>query len=86
VNAATFKTGVQTMKFNCSFLNPDTDERKTIVASLNDVECKSVESLRKHKGTETADIHAQAYALRHAYRELPKGFQHIEPPQLLQPA
>lgn len=71
------------MKFNCSFLNPKTDERKTIVASLNDAECKSVESLRKHKGTETADVTAQAYALRHAYRELPTGFHHVDPPQPL---
>jgi hypothetical protein len=72
------------MKFTCNFHNQKTDERKTIVVSLNDVECKSVESLRKHKGTDTADLHAQAHALRHAYREVPKGdFHHIEPPQLL---
>jgi hypothetical protein len=47
------------MRFNCHFLNPDTDEQKTILALLSDAECKSVESLRKHKGTETADLHAQ---------------------------
>ncbi len=68
------------MRFNCHFFNADTDERKTVLASLTDLECTSVESLRKYKGTETADVHAKAYALRHAYRELPEGFRHIEPP------
>jgi hypothetical protein len=68
------------MRFNCIFFNPKTDERKMVVASLNDAECKSVDSLRKYKGTETADIHAQAYALRHAYSEVPEGFLHTEPP------
>jgi hypothetical protein len=75
------------MKFSCNFHNPKTDERKTIVVSLNDAERESVESLRKHKGTETADLIAQAHALRHAYREVPKGdFHHVEPPRLLQPS
>jgi hypothetical protein len=68
------------MRFNCHFLNPKTNERKTIVAALNEAERKSVESLRKYKGTETADLHAQAYALRHAYAELSDGFRHTEPP------
>lgn len=68
------------MRFNCHFLNPNTDEQRTILALLSEAECKSVESLRKHKGTETADLHAQAYALRHAYAEVPRGFLHTEPP------
>jgi hypothetical protein len=71
------------MRFTCHFLNPKTNERKTIVATLNGAERKSIDSLRKHKGTETADLHAQAHALRHAYAELPDGFLHTEPPTLV---
>jgi len=26
---------------------------------------------------------AQAYALNHAYREVPKGFLHTEPPEMI---
>ncbi len=72
------------MKFSCNFHNPKTDERKTIVVSLSDIERKSVESLRKHKGTDAADLIAAAHALRHAYREVPKGdFHHVESPTLV---
>jgi hypothetical protein len=70
------------MRFNCHFLNPKTNESKTIVATLNEAERKSIESLRKHKGTETADVTAEAMALRHAYAEAPIGFHHTEPPTL----
>ncbi|MCS3895808.1 hypothetical protein M2171_004941 [Bradyrhizobium japonicum USDA 38] len=69
------------MRFTCHFLNPKTDERKTIVATLNTAECKSIESLRRHKGNETADVTAEAYALRKAYSEVPEGFLHSEPPK-----
>jgi hypothetical protein len=71
------------MRFTCHFLNSATDERKTIVVPLTAAECRSVESLRKHKGSETADVHAEAYALRHAYADLPDGFRHISPPALM---
>jgi len=71
------------MRFTCNFLNPDTDERKSIVAALSAAECRSIDSLRKHKGGETAEVHAQAYALRHAYSEVPDGFRHVEPPALV---
>jgi hypothetical protein len=69
------------MRFNINFVNPKTDERKSIVVKLTDKECASVESLRKHKGTDTAGITAAAYALRHAYREVcPLTFSHVGPP------
>lgn len=71
------------MKFTCHFLNPDTDERRTIIASLTPAECWSIESLRKHKGTETAEVHAEAHALRHAYAELPDGFRHLSRPEAM---
>jgi hypothetical protein len=70
------------MRFNCEFEHRDTGECRTIVAALSVAECESVESLRRHKGSETADLHAQAYALRRAHRELPDGFHHTEPPKL----
>jgi hypothetical protein len=71
------------MRLKCEFRHLKTDDEKEIVVSLSGAECQSVESLRKHKGTETADLHAQAYALRHAYREVPDGFLHTNPPTLL---
>jgi hypothetical protein len=70
------------MRFNCEFEHRDTGECKTIAASLSLTECQSIESLRKHKGSETADVTAAAYALRKAYREVPDGFFHTEPPKL----
>jgi hypothetical protein len=71
------------MRLKCEFRHPQTDDEKEIVVTLNGAERQSVESLRKHKGTETADLHAQAYALRHAYREVPEGFRHTNPPTFL---
>ncbi len=70
------------MRFNCEFEHRDTGECKTIAASLSLAECQSIESLRKHKGSETADVTAAAYALRKAYSEVPDGFFHTEPPKL----
>jgi hypothetical protein len=69
------------MRFNCEFEHQHTGECKTIVASLSLAECQSIESLRKHKGSETADVTAEAYALRKAYSEVPDGFRHTEPPK-----
>ncbi|SDK13857.1 MULTISPECIES: hypothetical protein [Bradyrhizobium] len=71
------------MRFTCKFLNPDTDERKSIVTSLTAAECRSIESLRKHKGDDTAEVTAEACALRRAYSEVPDGFRHVEPPTLV---
>jgi hypothetical protein len=70
------------MRFNCEFEHRDTGECKTIAASLSLAECQSIESLRKHKGSETADVTAAAYALRKAYSEVPAGFFHTETPKL----
>jgi hypothetical protein len=70
------------MRFNCEFEHRDTGECKTIAASLSVAECQSIESLRKHKGSETADVTAAAYALRKAYSEVPSGFLHTEMPKL----
>jgi hypothetical protein len=66
------------MQYICNFLNPDTDERKTVTGALSAEEVRSVQSLTEH-----ADMHAMAYALRHAYAEVPKGFLHTEPPELI---
>jgi hypothetical protein len=69
------------MRFECSFNDPSTGECKAIVISLSAKEVESITSLRKVKGTETADVTALAYALRHAYREVPRGFLHTEQPR-----
>jgi hypothetical protein len=68
------------MRYTCEFEHLDTGECKTVVASLSLPECQSIESLRKHKGSETADVTAQAYALRKAYSEVPNGYRHLKPP------
>jgi hypothetical protein len=66
------------MQYTCEFEHKDTGERKTVVVALSAEEVCSVESLTDH-----ADLHACAYALRHAYAEVPKGFLHTEPPELI---
>ncbi|MCP2125791.1 hypothetical protein [Bradyrhizobium ottawaense] len=71
------------MKYRCCFLNRDTDEQKIIVASLSAAEVKSIENMRAAADS-AADIHAEAYALRHAYADVPEGFIHYKPPQLVQ--
>lgn len=71
------------MRFECEFENQDTGECKTIVASLSLAECQSIEGLRKHEGSEAADLMAEAYALRKAHFEVAAGFRHISPPKLM---
>lgn len=71
------------MKYRCCFLNRDTDEQKVVVASLSATEVTSIENMRA-VADDAADIHAMAYALRHAYAELPENFVHYKPPQLVQ--
>jgi hypothetical protein len=69
------------MRYNCCFEHKDSGACKSVVAALTAEEVRSVESL-----TENADIVAMAYALRHAYREVPQGFLHTEPPALIHPS
>lgn len=69
------------MRYECKFEHRTTGECKTVIASLSLEECRSIESLRRHKGSETADITAEAYALRKAYSEVPEGFLHSETPK-----
>ena len=66
------------MRFNCDFEDPRTGECKTVVAALSAEEVRSVESLTAH-----ADMPAEAYALRHAYSDVPKGFLHSKRPELI---
>jgi hypothetical protein len=69
------------MRYTCEFEHKDTGEFKTVVVALSAEEVRSVESLTDH-----ADLHAQAYVLRHAYAEVPKGFLHSRPPELIRPS
>ena len=66
------------MQYTCNFLNPDTDEGKTVISTLSAEEVRSVQCLTEH-----ADMHAMAYALWHAYAAVAKGFLHTEPPELI---
>lgn len=70
------------MRYTCEFEHQDTGECKTVFASLSLVECRSIEGLCKRKGSETADVTAEAYALRKAYSEVLDGFRHTAPPTL----
>lgn len=66
------------MHFNCDFEHRDTGERKTIVSALSNVEIASVKALSKD-----AVVVAEAMALRHAYAELPAGWCHTKPPEMI---
>jgi formylmethanofuran dehydrogenase subunit B len=56
------------MKYTCDFVHPKTRERRTIVVDLNKTEVAAL--AHRHA------VVGEAYALRHAYRRLPRGFLH----------
>ena len=56
------------MKYVCDFVHPKTRERRTIVVTLNETEGAAAEHQQAVVG--------EAYALRHAYHALPRGFLH----------
>jgi hypothetical protein len=68
------------VKFNCEFEHRSTGARKTIVAALSAEQIKSVEAICT---ADQATVLAMAYALNHAYREVPHGFLHTKPPELI---
>jgi hypothetical protein len=52
------------MKYTCDFVHPKTGVRRTIVVELdNELERQPA-------------VVAKAYALQHAYRDMPRGFLH----------
>jgi hypothetical protein len=70
------------MRFSCEFEHPRTGEHKTVPVALTAEQIKSVEAI----GASDATVLAMAYALNHAYREVPKGFLHTQPPEMIQPS
>lgn len=70
------------MKFICNFLNPDTAERKTITAALSAAQVTAIDGMRAANDV-SADVQAEAMALRSAYAEVPEGFRHTAPPALI---
>ena len=66
------------MRFSCSFQHPATGEHRTVPVALTAEQVKSVEA-----GGADATVLAMAYALNHAYREVPHGFLHTKPPELI---
>jgi hypothetical protein len=56
------------MKYTCDFVHPKTRERRTIVVTLNETEVAELE--------QQPAVVGEAYALRHAYRDMPRGFLH----------
>jgi hypothetical protein len=71
------------MRFSCEFEHKDSGAHKTIPVALTAEQIKSVEAIR---AAGEADVLAMAYALNHAYREVPKGFLHSKPPELIRPS
>ena len=69
------------MPFNCDFEHRATGECRTVLAVLTAAEVRSVQKL-----TEDAELQPQALALRHAYGEVPVGFLHSKPPELVRPS
>jgi hypothetical protein len=66
------------MRFECDFVDPD-DRRQqvTIPVELTPGECRAIRALRR-EGDEHLWVKIQSFALRHAYRQAPEGFQHIQ--------
>lgn len=67
------------MRFNCEFEHRETGEHKTVPVVLTAEQVASVEA-----AAGDAQLLAMAYALNHAYREVPRGFLHTEPPTPIQ--
>ena len=62
--------------FDCSFQNPKTGERRCVTVALTDHDLAAVAHIRLMDGDAQADLHAQAHALHHAYKKVPRGFGH----------
>jgi hypothetical protein len=69
------------VRYNCEFEHKDTGEHKTVVSTLSAEEVRSVKAL-----TKDAELISMSMALRSAYREVPKGFLHSRPPELIRPS
>jgi hypothetical protein len=59
------------MRFDCAFVRPTTDERRSITVDLTDGEVLSAQAAGAN-----ADLTARAFALRRAYARVPQGFLH----------
>lgn len=60
------------MTFECQFWDPDTGEERVVLVRLTDAEVASAQ-----RDPPNAEVMKAAFALRHAYREVPKGFRHV---------
>lgn len=69
------------MRFTCQFEHKDTGEQKAVVVALSAEEISSIDAIRA--GGDDTELFAEAFALKHAYREVPDGFLHAEPPRLV---
>jgi hypothetical protein len=58
------------MKFQCDFQNPKSRARRLVTIDL------TPDEVAASRAAEDPDIYAQAYALQHAYRQVPAGFLH----------
>jgi hypothetical protein len=62
------------MRFEIDFCDPDVDDWRTVIVTLSEREVAAAQAARD------VDLYAMAYALRHAYREVPKGYRHVGAP------
>jgi hypothetical protein len=66
------------MRFEIDFADPhDRRQRVTIPIELTPDECRVVRMLYR-EGAPSAEVTAQAMALKHGYLQAPDGFHHIK--------
>jgi hypothetical protein len=65
------------VRYSARFADPDKrDDEITIDVTLTEAECRAIRAMVR-EGDEHVEVKAKAMALRHAYKIVPDGFQHI---------
>ena len=66
------------MRFTCAFVDPDRRaEEIEIAVELTPDECRIIRMLHREKAP-SAQLTTEAYALKHAYQQAPKGYRHVQ--------
>lgn len=69
------------MKFYCQFVS-GTGERKDLISTLDPGEVETVKRVRAAEGDAIAQVTAQAFVLKSAYRDVDAHeWSHLAPPQ-----
>jgi hypothetical protein len=70
-----------TARYVCSFMHPQTGERREVLVELDEHDAACVEYHLQTEGPDQADFIAEACALRQAYQLVPRGFLHDREPE-----